>query len=194
MKTTALLIEHLITGIQAAVWIALIAVSYFGPAQLKLDAIKGFEAVAALLVLSIVYPVGVFVDNLADFLLKNWSEKIRDKRMHAENLQGSSLVIMKVLKDTDDDYLKAYISYIRTRMRISRSTAFNFALITISALVFTVTRLNSLPHQQFWQLVMFEAVVGTIITVSALLSWRSITKTFAKQVVRASKIFGSPGG
>lgn len=189
MTTTVLFIEHLITGIQAAVWIGLIALSYFGTDWLRLDSVKDFETVGAFLALSLLYPLGMFVDNLADALFKRWSENIRDRRMQAENLKGGSLVIMKVLRDTDDEYLKAYIGYIRTRIRISRSTTLNFALITLTAVVFTLTRLQNLPRPQFFQLLGFEIVVGTTITILALLSWRSVTATFAKQVIRASKIF-----
>jgi hypothetical protein len=189
MATTVLFVEHLITGLQAAVWIGLIIFSCFGFDWVKLDVVKDFESVAIVLLLSFVYPIGLFVDNFADAILKNWSERIRDQRMKKENLEGGSLLIMKVLKDIDDDYLKAYIGYVRTRMRISRSTAVNFALITITSLIFTSTRLTTLPQSQFILLLAFEVIAGLAITTLALLSWRSITNTFARQIVRASKAF-----
>jgi len=189
MATTVLFVEHLITGLQAAVWIVLIVLSCFGFDWVRLDAVKEFESVIIVLLLSFVYPIGLFVDNFTDAILKKWSNKIRDQRMKKENFEGGSLVIMKVLKDIDDDYLKSYIGYVRTRIRISRSTALNFALITITSLVFTSTRLTNLPRPQFILLLGFEAIAGLAITILALLSWRSITNTFARQIVRAAKAF-----
>ena len=109
--------------------------------------------------------------------------------MKKENLEGGSLLIMKVLKDIDDDYLKAYNSYVRTRMRISRSTVINFALITIFSLVFRSIRLTILPQPRFSLLLAFELIAGLAITIVTLLSWRSITNTFARQIVRAAKAF-----
>ncbi len=65
--------------------------------KLRVDSVKAFETVSALLALSLVYPLAIFVDNLADALFKRWSENIRDRRMQTENLEGGSLVITAIV-------------------------------------------------------------------------------------------------
>ena len=189
MKTTALFVEHLITGLQAALWIALIAGSCFGQVQLEPEVVKGIEALVVLLLLSVTYPVGVIIDDLADCLLKKWSRQISANLLGTNDSQEVSRIVWRLLQATEDDYLRAQISYMRSRIRISRSTAFNFALITICSLVFTLTRLQDLPTQKFWLLMLFEATAGTTITVSALVVWHSITKTFAEQTVVGTRVF-----
>jgi hypothetical protein len=191
MTTTVLFIEHLITGVQATIWIGLIVLSCFGTDWLRLDGVKDFETVGAFLAVSLVYPLGIFVDNLADTLFKRWNDSIREQIMRAEQLEGGSLMVMEIIKNVDDEYLKAYIGYIRTRIRISRSTTFNFALITLCAVVFTAIRLHNLPKPHFFRLLGFEIVAGTMLTVLALLSWRSITATFCKKVIQTSKMLES---
>jgi len=190
MATTVLFIEHLITGIQSGVWIGLIILTYFGTEWVQLDSIKSFGMVGVFLALSFLYPLGIFVDNLADGAFKRWSKDIRDRTMRTESLDGISPA-MEILKGADKEFIMAYISYIRTRVRISRSAALNFGLITLSATVFTVVRLHDLPKPQFLRLLGFEIVTGAAITVLALLSWHSITATFAKRVVQASMIYGT---
>ncbi|MFQ5752801.1 MAG: hypothetical protein ACE5HI_12465 [bacterium] len=191
MKTTVLFVEHLITGIQASVWIVLLVFSFFGYDWISLDGLKNFATIGTLLVLSVIYSIGVFVDDLADRLLKRWSERIRDRRMVEEDISGESLSIMKTLKEIDNEFLSNYIGYIRSRIRISRATFFNFSLITVSAVVFTCIQLDEISPQLFWKLVIFEIIIGMAIAVAALLSWLSITNTFAKQVIRMHKMVAS---
>lgn len=71
MTTTALLIEHLIGGMHALVWFALIVLTLFGFHWIDIDKLKGTEAFVLPLLLAIAYPFGVFIDNLADDIFKN---------------------------------------------------------------------------------------------------------------------------
>ncbi|MGH9753958.1 MAG: hypothetical protein ACREA2_14360, partial [Blastocatellia bacterium] len=64
MSTTALFIELLITGIQAAIWLILLILCFLGFDWITPERLKGFEAPLAVAILSIVYPTGVFIDNL----------------------------------------------------------------------------------------------------------------------------------
>ena len=179
MTTTVLFIEHLITGFQAAVWITLFVFSLFGFDWFDLDQIKGLETIAAILVVSVVYPLGVFIDNIADDIFKPWNRKIRNKYVRDE-----SLSVRKLLITTKDETLASYLGYVRTRIRISRSAALNFALITVASVILTFTRLQAALGSSFWKLTIFELVVGPILTIIAIWSWFRITQTFAKQVAR----------
>jgi hypothetical protein len=64
--------------------------------------------------------------------------------------------------------------------RISRSTALNFALITITSVTFTLIRLQTISS--FWKLLFFEFILGTIFTLIAIWTWIQLTNTFYKQL------------
>lgn len=185
MSTTSLIIEHVITGIQAAIWILLILLTIFGYSWLDITVIRDFSTILTILGLAIIYPIGIFVDNLADQLFDKWMQRIRTRRFALEGFhtEQPSLTAMYLLQRTDDDFLKAYFNYIRVRIRVSRSTTVNFALITISSTLFTLIRCNNLPNLIL--ICTTEILVGTSLTVLALWAWRKVTDTFAKQIARS---------
>jgi hypothetical protein len=74
MQTTELFMEHLLNGLQASIWITLLIFSYFGYEWFNLFSLKISEAMALLLLVSIVYPLGVFIDEIADSISKNYQE------------------------------------------------------------------------------------------------------------------------
>jgi len=187
MATTVLFIEHLITGLQAGLWMSLLFFSCPYLERVGFDRIKGFEAFATLLAISLLYPIGVFIDNFADHWLDELSKDIRDKQMQAKGIEDPDITAMRVLMEVKDEFLKSYMNYIRTRVRISRSSVINFALITIASIVFTISKLNGVS--KFWLslLICGELAFGTGMTYFAFWSWRKISETFTKQVARAYK-------
>src|SRR5436305_1968876 len=111
MTTTALFIELLLTGLQAALWIVLIVFSLFGLDWIHLDRIKGFEAIAAIPLFPLVYPLGVFIDYLADEMLKHWDQRLRSK-----HIPDKTQSAMKLLINTKDVSLAGYLGYTRSRI------------------------------------------------------------------------------
>ena len=77
MKTTQIILEHLIAGVQATVWIALIILSVFGFDWIEFKLFALQETLLTVVILSFVYPLGIIIDNLADTLLKKKEFKIR---------------------------------------------------------------------------------------------------------------------
>jgi hypothetical protein len=183
MSTTVLFVEHLITGFQAAVWISLLVFSAFGYEWVDLNKYKDFTTLIGILVISFIYPIGVFVDNVSDELLKSWNRKIREKYIGDKTKSAR-----KLLTITDDDAFAEYLGYVRTRIRISRSTFLNFLLITLTVVIFTATRLQVVCGSEFWKVIVFEIIVGFFITIFALANWHKISHTFAKQIARGFEI------
>jgi hypothetical protein len=181
MSTTVLFVEHLITGFQATVWTSLLVLSVFGYEWVDLNKYKDFIAIVTMLVISFIYPLGVFVDNTSDELLKSWNRKIREKC-----IEDKTLSARKLLTITDDDAFAEYLGYVRTR--ISRSTFLNFLLITLTAIIFTATRLQVVCGSDFWKVIVFEIIVGSFIKIFALANWHKISHTFAKQIARGFEI------
>lgn len=187
MSTTALVIEHLITGLQAAIWLSLLVLTAFGWKWINLLVLKDFTTIFTFVGLATVYPIGIFVDELADFAFKPWMKRIRKRRFRLEGFDPDDLDLttMNLLQKTDDEFLKSYFNYIRIRIRVSRSTALNFALITITALIFTTARFRY--SQGFVLIVFTEIFVGILLTALSAWVWCEVSDTFAKQTLRAFK-------
>jgi len=179
MSTTALFIELLITGLQAAIWLILLILCVLGFDWINPERLKGFEAMIAVLLLPIVYPAGVFIDYLADRLFNRWEMKIRETYNLSKGWSA-----MRLLMQTKDPALASHFGYIRSRIRISRSSAFNFALITITGVTFTSVRCGNVPQFPFWRTIFLETVIGATLTALAIMAWRHINHSFFKWVVR----------
>lgn len=135
--------------------------------------------------LAAIYPIGIFVDELADYISHPWIKRIRDRRFHSEGLDpdNSNLQAMYLLQRTDDDFLRSYFNYIRMRVRVSRSTALNLALTTAAAVIFSIVRFR---HSQGFALVIFaEILIGVLSTTLATWVLSRVSDTFAKQLARA---------
>jgi len=183
MSTTALFIELLITGVQAAIWLALLILCLFGFDWVNPERLKGFEVMFAVILLPIVYPAGIFIDYLADRLFNPWEMKIR-KAYNLKNTQTA----LKLLVEIKDQTLASHFTYIRSRIRISRSSALNFALLTIASVCFTVIRLRNIPGFPFWKTLLLEVIMGLSLTALAALAWREINHSNYKWVVRGYNI------
>jgi hypothetical protein len=179
MSTTALFIELLITGLQAAIWLVLLVLCLLGFDWINPERLKGFEAMIAVLLLPILYPTGIFIDYLADLFFRRWELKIRI----AYNLDETQTAV-RLLMQTKDPSLAAHFGYIRSRIRISRSSALNFALITIMGLAFTAFRCRNVPGFPFWRTIFLEASIGASLSVLAALAWCHINHSFHKWVVK----------
>ncbi|MBW4556914.1 MAG: hypothetical protein KME59_13385 [Trichormus sp. ATA11-4-KO1] len=91
MSTTALVIEHLITGLQAVIWLLLLVLTAFGWNWINLTVLKDFTTILTFVGLAVVYPIGIFVDELADFVFKPWMKRIRRKRFRLEGFDPDDL-------------------------------------------------------------------------------------------------------
>ncbi|HQL40512.1 MAG TPA: hypothetical protein PKV95_13640, partial [Anaerolineaceae bacterium] len=75
-----------------------------------------------------------------------------------------------------------------TRIRISRSAVVNFVLITISAVVFTVTRLQQVTVLPTSLLLLIEIAAGGFMIGLAWWAWNHITHTFARRIAQIYKL------
>lgn len=184
MSTTAIIVEHLISGLRAAIWLTLLILTLLGYDWLELNHAKDFAAQISFVALALVYPIGIFIDEVADFLFAKWSEKIRAKRFQCENvnIDVNTVSAFQILHVTKDDFLRSYFNYIRMRIRISRSAALNFFACSMTALAFTVFR-----TAYSWKLLATELIVGCLLTFLAIWAWYRVSDIFAKQVSRAYK-------
>ena len=136
--------------------------------------------ILALLII-VLYPIGIFIDEMADKILLNWSEKIRKRTISERSIAVSDQDKIKVsylFSQNLDERLKDYFSYVRTRIRIARSTALNFLLITLSLEVFLITRLHVDTYT-----IIIVTIIGVTLTILAMLSWYFFTTAFINKTI-----------
>ena len=183
MSTSTLFVDLLIIGIQVAVWLALLLLSLFGFQWIDFSQAKGWETVIGSLLLSLVYPIGVFVDNLADTLLTGWRTKIRDRYIN-----DKSQTAMHLLMTAKDNNLATFYAYLRIRIRISRSSALNFAVIAVLFPVFAFLRLDGWAGRSVWFVAVSVALASAAVSALALYTWYILTHIFYVRLVHGFQV------
>jgi len=186
MSTTAVIIEHLICGIQVLLWIFFLILSLFGYEWVIEGKFNYLSTELMFVALAIVYPVGIFFDEFADLVFDNFSKKIRQSRFEKEKLTGKDknkdITAMCLLQYSDNEFLMLYFNYIRMRIRISRSATLNFGITTLFVVIFTISRLSV-----DWKVVVMEFIIGSLLTLLACFAWYRFSDTFAKRVAMGWK-------
>ncbi|MBN1184796.1 MAG: hypothetical protein JXB49_21095 [Bacteroidales bacterium] len=140
MNTTAMFVEILIIGLQSIIWFGLLIITLFGENWLILlrDFSEGYESIIVILIIGFCYTMGIIIDRIADFIfelykpqtllikfkiINKWIDKAHSKKR-----------IIKSLKDIGS----YYVMYIRSRIRILRSTIINLTLIIFISIVYFI--------------------------------------------------------
>lgn len=168
MNTSALIIEHVISGIQASVWLLLIYMNCVGFCPVDLTFFQKNEVTIGIIYLAMVYPLGVLIDNMADYLLSTRSDKIKEAIL-GDIKMGS---ILEKLSSSSVEYF----SYLRMRIRICRVTLANSCLITVFGLLFVILHQNH--HIHFWQILLSGIIFGSILGFVSFWNWKNINKKY----------------
>ena len=142
MSTTALFAELLVVGFEALVWISLFLSAFFGIGWL-LDLISIFEKAglfAAIVMVGFAYLVGIIFDEIFDALTAGWSRRIKAS-IHEKNLPEMWDMQAHIIGNSKE--ATEQLGYIRTRVRIMRSSIYNFGLIGIGAILFVNNQMSS---------------------------------------------------
>jgi len=177
MNTTSLFVDLLISGVQVAIWMCLFIASFVGVDVAFLKELKGWELTLAAILLPIVYPVGIFVDNFADESLKPVGRWLKRR----SGLKDGPIV-SRLLGEKGDDWLARQLDYTRMRIRISRSSLLNFALITFCGELFLWKQWQPAFGVSWATLALLAGGIGTLATVLAGYSWYRITVLFSKKL------------
>ncbi|MEW5939967.1 MAG: hypothetical protein AB1750_09920 [Chloroflexota bacterium] len=178
MATTLIFAELLITGIQVSIWIFILVVNVFGTewmATLDASKIKDWQTLLAIIGLSIVYVLGIVFDRLADSLFLIWDRRIAKNKY--PDIESFSILRFEVGKDNPD--LSAQFEYTRSRLRLSRSTALNFAIITVLLIIFGIIRLPDNSSINRVTFITFVGITGSLLTLFSVYAWhRLMTQHF----------------
>jgi hypothetical protein len=196
MTTTAVFAEMLVAGIEAMVWIALIALAIAQPREAdiqRLAALKDWVALITAVVLAFAYGLGIVVDRVSDSLFNTLlkAEPKRDstehpdpaKRNEAREKEEARIVRLRLHVLARGDKVTDFIEYIRSRIRVARSTTINLALTTVSAEAFLLTCTRASP----WQVSASVFALGSLTAVAAFAAFR-INRAYDKWVALAGAV------
>ena len=182
MSTTLLFAELLIIGIQAGLWISLLLLNIVGFSWLpniQFAIIADWQTLIVILLLSFLYVVGIIVDRVADTIFSKWEYRLAKEGFPERD---SPLVVLRFATSKDDEHLNHQYEYNRSRMRISRSSAINFALTTIFAVLLVVVHGQSSPNGLRWNLAIAIFMLGTLLSLSAVYSWRKLMRGYVGMI------------
>jgi len=139
MKDTYIVFELVLVGFQVLIWVLLLLLSIFGYHWIHIDFVKDWATQLSFAALGVAYMLGVIFDKAIASLPFSWIigggalTKMRDLPSPVE-------MRMQILARKAEVYevLEKHIN----QHRLVRATVVNLALISISALIFFLTRLG----------------------------------------------------
>lgn len=183
MNTTAVFAEILVIGLQATVWLSFAALTLTGVSWIDRETIReltDWSALIAALALGLAYTLGIAIDRVADSLLHPFDRSIRDRRLPPD-LPSVPKMRLEVL--ARHDKVAEFLDYIRSRMRIARSTVLNLALTTVAAALFLAVRTAVGACA-----IVAVVLAGLALTLVFCFAWRRISWTYYKRLTQAYEL------
>lgn len=179
MKDIPIIFELVIVGFEVLAWVLLLALTLFGYAWIELDFVTQWAAQLSFGLVGLAYMFGVIFDKAVSSLPFGW---IVGHGAVAEtaNMPNPVRMRMQVLARNPEIYneLQKRIN----QHRLVRSTVFNFALISLSALLFVFTRFGFDPR--LFGLLVFLSTVFVSLT---LFTGRQSARTLMLELQYASE-------
>jgi hypothetical protein len=178
-------IELLVVGLQVATWLTLLISALLGPGCLASfsAAAKGFELLVTGFVLGFTYLMGVIPDRADSSLVGAIENKCvcmgmfdPDRVCSDAQARAQELIAEREYVITRSDQATAQLAYMRSRIRILRSSLINIPLIAGAALWFVGARgSGSLPRGQVMWLI---GLAGAILTALTVVAFRGLTASY----------------
>jgi hypothetical protein len=146
MSTTNVFAELLIIGIETLAWIALLIFSLWGHGWIDFAIFNNL--VIAIPLAAAAYVLGIMMDRVSDGLLARADHAIRRKVLGERAAKSFSQLRSYVLAKSA--YLSADLDYLRSRLRIMRSSAINFGFLALTGAAFILTRVEVAAAIKYW--------------------------------------------
>jgi hypothetical protein len=191
MSITSAFIEIVVIGVQGLVWVSLLAASVFGfdtikTIQLALNESPG--SLTAIMLLSVIYTLGVLIDRIGDglfvlvkpreVLLRITSFQRWADRAHADQRLPVFL---------NEGKASSILEYIRSRVRILRSSFFNFVMIMLSSALLVHTRLDNMTLTKRFRLTIFIVLMGAVVLILVFVCWGMLEITYDRRLAQANQ-------
>lgn len=205
MATTAVFAEILIIGLQALVWIALIAIAVVWPSRLPLYALEGWQSLATIAALVVAYSLGILVDRASDTLLEPiertlarrylgagtsasaalGEEPVTRRRARKQKGDGlSNYTTMRLQIAMESQPVEKLLDYARSRLRIARATTVNLALVIATAILLLLTR-PVLTGADRARAIASLLLLGVPLVILSYYAWHRISRIYYRRVGRA---------
>ena len=186
MTTTAIIAELLIAGFQALGWILFLIWlrTGYGLTELKADAmgLDKWATLITILVVATAYGLGIIIDRLADSIFGKIDKKLRKRWFKCV----VKLPIARLSVAHKGDNMAKFLDYVRSRMRLSRSTMLN-------ALIAVVIAVAAAPmHKEVRPYLLEIVIIGSIAVVVTAFVWIRISETYYKRLGQAYEIAYPP--
>lgn len=181
MATTSLIIEILIVGLEALIWLGLLVGIVWDhiPYLEILQGWKDYSALITMLLIALAYVIGIFIDRMADSFYKIF--RYSSKKPLAARVGKMRLRIMK-----DSEGMAKFLDYQRSRLRIARATVFNL-LVTILVGFIWVGKLYR--KAESIEGVLVGVGIGIFAFILAIMATRRIDKAQIESLTAAYEIY-----
>jgi hypothetical protein len=187
MTTTAIFAEILIIGLEATMWLCVLVAAIFGTRWIPLARLENWETPISLFVLAFAYALGIIVDRVADSLFDPLDRRLRTSKGEKSPLPPVPEMRLCVLAEGGG--MATFLDYVRSRIRVARSTAFNLFLLTLSVII--LLRRMGAPADGAanpGRLIVWVAAVGVGLVAAAVFAWARITKTYYWRLGEAYRV------
>lgn len=183
MKSSSYIIELLVAGAGAFVWIILLIIALTGYDWIPLALI--IEPAFVIVFSPFLYAIGVIVDRLVDNLFDSWF-----KENHTNpNFMGKREYIEARTKIyLRSESLRDLIEYSKMRIRICRAWAFNSFMILITGNLFILLPHCPLPWSDRWLAIAAHTVTFLISSLLSYIAWRSLSLKEAEFMAIQSEV------
>jgi hypothetical protein len=185
MSTTAIFAEVFVCGLQTLIWFVLLVAAIAGPKPF-LPLLKT-PSIASVFVVGISYTFGVIFDRLWDQIMKgsgidNLIRRRAESAVGDHRSSGKSDAVRRRIYGSDTSTAARFIDYNRSRMRIARSSTFNFFLIA----VFGSLTCAMYGGKERFVFSIIAALAGTVLSFVSAFAYYDLRKSYYRVLNMAS--------
>jgi len=173
MTTTNVFAELLIIGVETLAWIALLILCLFGYDWIDFSIFNNLAI--AIPLAAFTYVLGIIMDRVSDTLLAGADHAIRQKVLGERAAQSFASLRIYILAQSP--HLSTDLDYLRSRLRIMRSSMINFGLLAILAAVFILSRLPIPPPTRYF-VAATTFLLGVLLASLSHYAWRASSITY----------------
>jgi hypothetical protein len=173
MTTTNVFAELLIIGIETLAWIALLIFSLFGCEWVDFSIFNNLAI--AIPLAAAAYVLGIMMDRISDTLLAGPDHTIRKKVLGERAAQSFPQLRIYILAKSP--YLSTDLDYLRSRLRIMRSSVINFGLLAITGAAFILSRTFASINTKY-SAAATAFLTGLILSSMSYYAWRASSITY----------------
>jgi hypothetical protein len=178
MNVTSLFAELIIIGCEALIWLVLLFCLFFGYDWLfnLLPKLEKLEILVAVPVLGIAYILGIIVDELCDSFIEPWTAKLRNSLREEGQLDMWDMQALIFNKSQEGSM---QLNYMKSRLRILRSSIYNFGITTCFCSILLITNQN-IQNKGYYFII--ALLFGVALTCSTIYVYKRLTLAYWKRI------------